>query len=153
MNEAFNNAEVRRLFDAAPFITGLGVVPVTVDRARCETALDIRESLTQQDGLVHAGVIATMADHTAGAAAATLLADGQYLLTVEFNLSLLRAATGDRLRCVATVLKPGRQLAVVEAEVFAGNARAERLVAKARVTLAIASRADESARGDPQETS
>ena len=141
MNEPFNNAEVQRLFSAAPFVRELGITPTATGRGSCETTLGVRDALTQQDGIVHAGVIAALADHTAGAAAATLLTERQYLLTVEFNLSLLRAASGDRLRCVATVLKPGRRIAVVESEVFAGNPRAERLVAKARVTLAVSDRA------------
>lgn len=37
-----------------------------------ETRLAVREDHRQQDGYVHAGVLATVGDHTAGAAGATL---------------------------------------------------------------------------------
>lgn len=73
-----------------------------------------------------------MADHSAGTAAATLIQPGQYVLTVEFKINLLRPAKGERLRCRAEVLKPGKTLLVVESALFTGK-----LVSKATVTLAI----------------
>jgi len=86
---------------------------------------------------VHAGVLATVADHTAGAAGSTLLAADEYVLTAEFKINLLRAARGERLVCRAQVLKPGRILTVVESEVFSVTDEAPTLVAKASVTLAV----------------
>ena len=44
----------------------------------------------QQDGFVHAGVQAAVADHTSGDAAATLLAVGKIVLSIEFKINLLR---------------------------------------------------------------
>ncbi len=55
---------------------------------------------------VHAGVQATIADHTAGGAATTLIDKGQFVLTVEFKINLLRVTRGDSLLCRAQVLKP-----------------------------------------------
>jgi uncharacterized protein (TIGR00369 family) len=91
----------------------------------------------QQDGYVHAGVQATMADHTAGAAAATLLEGGQMVLTAEFKINLLRPAEGDRLICRSTVLKQGKQLTVVESEIFSVKLETECLVSKATATIAV----------------
>jgi acyl-coenzyme A thioesterase PaaI-like protein len=51
-------------------------------------------------------------------------------------VNLLRPARGARLRCRAAVLKAGRTLTVVEAEVRAGDDASEVLVSKATVTLA-----------------
>ncbi|CAQ71130.1 hypothetical protein RALTA_A3213 [Cupriavidus taiwanensis LMG 19424] len=61
---------------------------------------------------------ATMADHTAGAAASTILEAGQHVVTAEFKINLLRAVRSERLRCRADVLKSGRSIIVVEADVF-----------------------------------
>jgi uncharacterized protein (TIGR00369 family) len=130
-------AEVRRIFERAPFIADLGIQLESLAPGECRTVLEIQPRHLQQDGYVHAGVQATVADHTAGAAAATLIGEGQMVLTAEFRISLLRAARGDRLRCAARVLKPGRQLTVVESEVFCIAADGERLVSKATVTLAV----------------
>ena len=66
-----------------------------------------------------------------------LIAADEYVLTAEFKINLLRAARGDRLHCIGTVLKPGRRLIVAESEVFDGDPQGARLVAKATVTLAV----------------
>ena len=43
-----------------------GFEVVHVDDGVFETCLEVRDEHRQQDGFVHAGVMATMADHTAG---------------------------------------------------------------------------------------
>jgi uncharacterized protein (TIGR00369 family) len=131
------SAEVRRIFEQAPFIAELGIELESLGQGECTTVLIIQPRHLQQDGYVHAGVQATVADHTAGAAAATLIHEGQMVLTAEFRISLLRAARGERLRCTARVLKPGRLLTVVESEVFCIAADVAQLVSKASVTLAV----------------
>jgi uncharacterized protein (TIGR00369 family) len=96
----------------------------------------------QHHDFVHAGVQATIADHTAGAAATTLIRDTELVLSAEFKINLLNTARGEALRCRAEVLKAGRMLVVVESEVFAVSGEKERLVAKATVTLAVVARRD-----------
>jgi len=129
--------ELERLFNRAPFIADLGIQLDSLGQGECTTVLLLQSRHLQQDGYVHAGVQATMADHTAGAAAATLLQAGQIVLTAEFKINLLRAAKGDRLICRSTVLKPGKQLTVVESEIFCAAAETEKLVSKATVTIAV----------------
>ncbi len=131
------NEAVTAIFSKAHFVNQLGVKLQDHGEGWCETALEVRVDHAQQNGFVHAGVLATIADHTAGAAAATMLNDDQWLLSAEFKINLLRAADGDALRCRATVLKHGRMLSVVESEVFSRSAGVEKLVAKATVTIAI----------------
>lgn len=126
-------ARVREIFAAAQYMTALGVALVNVGEGRCETALTVRADHAQQNGFVHAGVTAAMADHTAGGAAATLAPEKHGVLTTEYSIHLLRPARGSELRCVARVLRSGRTLSVVESEVFADGL----LVAKLTATLAI----------------
>jgi uncharacterized protein (TIGR00369 family) len=132
--------ELRRIFDQAPFIADLGVRLQGIGLGECETVLELERRHLQQDGFVHAGVQAALADHTAGAAAATLVGPSEYVLTVEFKINLLRPARGDRLRCRATVLKPGARIDVVESEVWAEVDGETRLVSKALVTLVVLAR-------------
>jgi uncharacterized protein (TIGR00369 family) len=129
--------EIRRIFNRAPFIADLGIQLDSLEEGACTTVLEIRHRHLQQDGFVHAGVLATMADHTAGAAATTLLREGQAVLTAEFKINLLRAARGERIICRSKVLKPGSTLTVVESEVFSVAAGQERLVSKATATMAV----------------
>lgn len=129
--------EVERIFNRAPFIADLGITLDSLGHGECTTVLALQQRHLQQDGYVHAGVHATMADHTAGGAAATLIKKGQIVLTAEFKINLLRAARGERLICRATVLKPGNLFTVVESEVFCVASGQEQLVSKATATLAV----------------
>lgn len=127
-----------RLFKKAAFIQNLGLKPGDAGAGFCETHLEIQNYHKQQNRLVHAGVLATIADHSAGGAATTLLKPGQYVLTVEFKINLLRPAKGRALRCRAQVLKAGGRLSFVESELYSRDSEdKETLVAKASVTLAI----------------
>ncbi len=128
---------VRTIFERAPFIGDLGVALSDLGPGWCESVLRIGPKHLQQDGYIHAGVQATVADHTAGGAAGTVARPGDLVLTVEFKINLLRPALGDRLRCRATVLRQGKTITVAESEVFARKDADEKLVSKAMVTLAL----------------
>lgn len=128
----------RRIFAAAPFVAELGLEPTAMAAGECETMLVLQPKHLQHTGQVHAGVITTMADHTAGAAAQTLVRGEGYVVTAELKISLLRAARGERLVCRATVIKPGRQLMFTEAEVHCLHDGQAQLVAKLSATMAIA---------------
>lgn len=132
--------DIKRIFDSAGHVQALGIQLTDVGPGWCETHLDVRPQHLQQTDIVHAGVLATLADHTAGAAGSTVLAPDEYVLTVEFKINLLRAARTKRLWCRGKVLKAGRMITVAESEVFAASDAATKLVAKATVTLAVLKR-------------
>ena len=129
--------KLERMFNAAPFVANLGIRLVSFDPGTCETELDVEPRHLQQDGFVHAGVQATMADHTAGGAAATLMEPGHIILTAEFKINLLRAAKGERLTCRSKVLKPGSRLIVVESEVLCEKEGTSKLVSKTTASIAV----------------
>lgn len=128
-------AVVQQTFDDAPFIRSLGAVLDEVGPGSCVTSLELTPNHLQQDGVVHAGVQATLADHTAGCSAATLMAPGERVFTIEFKINLLRAGHGEGLVCRARVLRPGATITVAEAEVFVVRQGEERLTAKATLTF------------------
>jgi uncharacterized protein (TIGR00369 family) len=86
-----------------------------------EITLPYREDLTQQNGYLHAGIVSTIADSACGYAAFTLMPAGSSVLSVEFKLNLLRPAEGKTFLARAEVIKAGRTLTVVRADVFAIN--------------------------------
>jgi uncharacterized protein (TIGR00369 family) len=106
-----------------------------VQYGKFETSLKIRPDHRQQDGFVHAGVIATMADHTAGYAAFTTVTDEFRILTIEFKINYFRPATEEIIVCRSKVINKGRKIIVSESEVFGVSGGQERLVSKAMVTL------------------
>ena len=135
-------AAVREIFERAAFVNDVGIRLVDCGPGWCESELAVSPRHYQHHDFVHAGVQATIADHTAGAAATTLIRDTELVLSAEFKINLLNTARGDALKCRAEVLKAGRMLIVVESGVFAVSGEKERLVAKATVTLAVVARPD-----------
>jgi len=127
----------RGFFGSSPFIADLGIAPTAVADGRVTSVLDIAPRHLQHTGQVHAGVMATMADQTMGAAAQTLAPEGHWIVTAELKTSTLRPAKGERLVCVATVLRPGRMLSFTEAEVYAESQGQRTLVCKASATMAV----------------
>jgi uncharacterized protein (TIGR00369 family) len=132
--------KVQEIFDRAAFIREVGIKVSGIGAGWCETTLEIGPKHLQQDDFVHAGVLATLADHTAGGAAGSVVREDEVVLSVEFKINLLRPAIGNALRCRAQLLRAGRTLIVAESEVFARMNEQEKLVAKATVTLAVVSR-------------
>jgi uncharacterized protein (TIGR00369 family) len=130
---------VNRIFEQAPFVRSLGIELISFGDGWCETRVTVTPTLEQQHGFVHAGVLMTLADHTCGAAAATMVAEGQDVITVENKVSFLRPATGAILFCRAEVLKAGKRLIFTEAEVMVERDNKRLIVAKASSTLAVIS--------------
>jgi len=128
---------IRLVFEKANFVNEVGIRLLGCGPGWCETELSVEDRHLQQNGVLHAGVQATMADHTAGAAAATLVAADEVVLTLEFKINFLRPAVGDRITCRADVIKPGSSFTVVESGVYAVTGEAKKLVAKAQVTIAV----------------
>jgi uncharacterized protein (TIGR00369 family) len=127
----------RRIFASAPFMVDLGIVPIAIGEGTVSSELRVEKRHTQHTGVVHAGVMATMADHSMGAAAQTLAPEGHWILTAELKTSLLRPARSERLVCEAQVLKAGRQLTFTEASVWAVSGHERTLVMKASATMAV----------------
>lgn len=124
-------------FQAQPFAQWLGMTEADAGEGWFEVRLPVRPEHAQHDGVVHGGVIATLADTCAAMAAHTLAAPGEQVLTVEFKISYLRAAAGGALRCRGTVLRQGRTLTTSEAEVYADGPERSVLAAKALATIAL----------------
>lgn len=134
---------VAAIIDDADFIQLLGLELADTGPGWCATRLPLERRHRQQDGFVHAGVLATVADHTAGCAAFTLLPPDQIVLTVEFKLNLLSPATGEWLRGYGEVLRPGRSLIVAESWLRVGEGEGDgKLCAKATATLAKVAKPD-----------
>jgi uncharacterized protein (TIGR00369 family) len=117
------------------FVQACGIRLVSLEYGRAESTLEVTEAHSQQDGFVHAGVMATMADHTAGYAAFSVVSEDFRILSVEFKINFLRPAIGDRLVCRARVVKEGKKILVADSEVYDQRHGAEKLAAKGLVTL------------------
>ena len=119
--------EVRNSFARQAVMTTIGAELVSVAPGAVQISLPYRSDLTQQNGYLHAGIVTTIADSACGYAAYTLMSPKSAVLSVEFKVNLLRPAKGEEFLAIAEVLKPGRTLTVVRADVFA-NPESERML-------------------------
>lgn len=119
-NPAFE-AEVRSSFAKQTAMVSIGAQLLHVQPGVVEISIPYNSNLTQQNGFMHAGIITTIADTACGYAAYTLMPANSDVLSVEFKMNLLRPAKGSTFGAVAEVLKPGRTLTVVRADVFAND--------------------------------
>ena len=119
--------EVRDSFARQAVMSTIGAELVSVVPGAVQISLPYRADLTQQNGYLHAGVVTTIADSACGYAAYTLMPPNSAVLSVEFKVNLLRPAKGEEFLAIAEVLKPGRTLTVVRADVFA-NPKSERVL-------------------------
>jgi uncharacterized protein (TIGR00369 family) len=133
---------LRAFFRRSPFMVDLGVEPTTVSPGRVSTQLPLATRHMQHTGQAHAGVMATLADHSMGAAAQTLAPAGCWAMTAELKTAALRPGRGERLVCEAFVLKAGRRLSFTEAEVYAEQGGVRTLVMKASATMALVAATD-----------
>ncbi|HEY6047359.1 MAG TPA: PaaI family thioesterase [Pyrinomonadaceae bacterium] len=112
-------AAVAQGFAQQPIMNLIGARLALVEPGIVEIALPYRADLTQQNGYLHAGIVTTIADSACGYAAFSLMPAGSGVLSVEFKVNLLRPAQGESFVTRAEVIKAGRTLTVVRADVFA----------------------------------
>ena len=122
-------------FDRQPAMRTLGISIARVEPGEVDLSMPYSADFTQQNGFVHAGIIAAGLDNACGIAAFTLMPSGSDILTVEFKTNLLAPAKGDRFAFRAHVVKPGRTLTVCEARAFAQTGSIETLIATMTGTL------------------
>jgi uncharacterized protein (TIGR00369 family) len=128
---------VRDSFARQAAMTLIGATMTRVEPGRCAIELPVRDDLTQQHRFVHGGVVGMIADSAGGYAAFTLMPPDAGVLTVEFKVNMLAPARGERLIAVGSVLKPGRTLSIVRADVWALEAGRETLIAAMQQTLMV----------------
>ncbi len=117
LNPSFAD-DVQSSFARQSIMALIGAELTHVEPGKVEITLPFRQDLTQQNGYLHAGIVTTIADSACGYAAYSLMPAGSGVLSVEFKVNFMRPAMGKKLVAVADVLKAGRSLSVVRADVF-----------------------------------
>ncbi|TSA15411.1 MAG: PaaI family thioesterase [Betaproteobacteria bacterium] len=84
-------------------------------------ALGVRSGLLNPNGVVHGGVLFTLADTAMGAALYTTLAPGENCATIEIKIHFLRPVTKGKIRCLTRLVHRGSRIAVLESHLSAGR--------------------------------
>lgn len=132
--------EIEQSFAKQTIMGLIGAELTRIEPGVIEITLPYRADLAQQHGYLHAGIVTTIADSACGYAAYSLMPPNSEVLSVEFKVNLLRPAKGETFSAVAEVVKAGKTLTVVRADVFGIEQERRELVATMLGTMMCLSR-------------
>ncbi|UWR27282.1 PaaI family thioesterase [Sulfitobacter sp. S223] len=122
-------------FAAQSMMTTLGAELSEITAGLVRITAPILPGSRQQQGFGHAGLTFAIGDSAAGYAALTMLPLDQEVVTAEIKINLLAPARGDLLIATGRVIKPGKRLSVVTAEVHAEEDGKQTLIAVLQGTM------------------
>ena len=128
-------AKVRASFARQSMMVTLGAKLLDLGHGTARIAAPILPGSRQQQDAGHAALTFALGDSAAGYAALTMFEPEDEIMTVEMKINLLRPAVGNRLVAEGRVIKPGRRITVVAAEVFAETGGTRKQIALMQGTM------------------
>jgi len=125
--------KVKESFDRQGLMKTLGAILESVESGKVTITVPFQDSLTQQHGYFHAGVLTSIVDSACGYAALSVVADQHEVLTVEFKINFLKPAAAARLIAIGQVVQSGKTLIICEGTVY--NETKENVIAKMMATI------------------
>ena len=114
--------------DDVPFAKLLGIKVDSMEPGYAVLSLDMRDDLMRNNGIAHGGVAASLIDSAMAMAIEPLLAENEWTTTVDLTIHYLRPLSEGTARASARVVRAGRRIITVSAELFDHN---EKLAATA----------------------
>ncbi|TRW99112.1 PaaI family thioesterase [Paracoccus sp. M683] len=128
-------AKVQDSFDRQTMMQTLGAQMTRIAAGQTTIVAPILPTSLQQQGAGHAGLAFSIGDSAAGFAALTLMPADAEVMTVEMKLNLMSPAIGDRLVAEGRVIRAGRRIMVVAADVWAEKDGSRKHVAMMQGTM------------------
>lgn len=128
-------SRIRNSFEKQEAMKTIGAKLVTVMPGEVHIEFSFLESLTQQHGYIHAGIITTVVDSACGYAAYTLMPAESEVLTIEYKVNFMFPANGNRFKGVGRVIKPGRNITVCSGDIISFDGEKEKIVATMLATM------------------
>lgn len=107
---------IQKALASVPFAKLLGIELETVAPGTATLSLQITNDLKQNNGVVHGGAIASLIDSATAFAIISVLPPDEKATTADLTISYLRPLREGRAHSTARVLRAGRRLIVVSAE-------------------------------------
>lgn len=106
-------------FSETPFNRALRFELLSQDESATEVAMPIQEWFSQENAVVHGGIIASLADTAAVHAITGSLKESQQMTGVEFKINFLRPARmdGGQLVARAVIVRRGRTISLCDVDV------------------------------------
>jgi acyl-CoA thioesterase len=120
---AAQKRRIQKAVKSVPYAKLLGFELDEVGPGAATLGLKIRKHLMQNHGVVHGGAIASLIDTATAFAIIPMLTPEEKVTTVDLTISYLRPITKGRVTATARVVRAGRRLFVVSAEVKAEDGK------------------------------
>ncbi|HJU56441.1 MAG TPA: PaaI family thioesterase, partial [Pyrinomonadaceae bacterium] len=108
-------------FEEIPYARLLGMELGELRRGAATLHLEARDELKRNRGILHGGVVASLADTAAAFAILTLTEPGQSSTTVDLTVHYLRPLSEGRATARARVVRAGLRIMVISVDVFDEN--------------------------------
>ena len=115
---AAQKKRVAKALNEVPYARLLGIKLGQIESGSATLQMRVRKQLTQNHGVVHGGAMASLIDSATAFAIISLLTPEERVTTVDLTISYVRPVTKGTVYCTAKVVRAGRRLFVVSAEVF-----------------------------------
>ena len=129
------DTRIRTSFDKQTMMRTLGATLDQVAQGQVVISAPILPGSRQQHGVAHAALTFALGDSAAGYSALSVTPEGFEVMTAEMKINLLAPGKGTLLRATGRVVKAGRRLVVVAADVHALEEDRETLVAVLQGTM------------------
>lgn len=110
--------EAEKILRSIPFVNLLKMELIDIGLGEAVLALEVRDELRQPQGLLHGGAISSLVDTATAFAAATVLQQDEKAFTANLTVHFLRSVRNGKVICRAKVIKEGRRLVTVSADVL-----------------------------------
>jgi len=135
MTEPPVSPRLRASFDRQTMMQTFGATLIAAGGGRAVIRAPFAPHLLQQHGAAHAALAFGLGDSAAGYAALSLMPEGAEVMTVEMKINLMAPALGEGFEAIGEVLRAGRRLSVVRAEVVALSGTTRKTVALLQGTM------------------
>ena len=125
-----NMEKAQRIFETIPFVQLIGMELVGLEDGEATVKLKMCDALRQPHGLLHGGATASVIDTAMAFAVVTKLTESEKASTIDLTVHYLRPVTDGEIVCTAKVMRAGKRILTVSAEVSNG----EKLIATALST-------------------
>ena len=115
---AAQKKRVSKALSHVPYAQLLGIKLEQIESGTATLRMRVRNQLTQNHGVVHGGAVASLIDSATAFAIISLLSPEEKVTTVDLTISYVRPVTKGPVQCTAKVVRAGRRLFVVSADVF-----------------------------------
>ena len=112
-----NKQQAFEMVKTTPYLQLLGIELIEISEEKVVMSLEMQTKLRQPYGLLHGGATASLMDTAMAFAVITAIGTDEKATTVDLTVQYLRPVTEGKVSCTAKVVRAGKRLLFLSAEV------------------------------------